>query len=125
MSSSQQTVQINLALSELVSDSPSELAFLVGHELGHLAQSRSGALTVLMPNDLAHVEPDADLIAMILVLNAGFDPYGAAGAIAKLGLANGSPGLVSPFYDNLADPSSAFSQARINSLLGTINSACT
>ncbi len=122
--SSNQTVQINLALSELVSDSPSELAFLVAHELGHIAQYRSGALTVLLPNDPANKEADADLIAMILVLNAGFDPYGAAGAIGKLSMANGSSGLVSPFFDNLADPTTAFSAARMNSMLGVITSAC-
>ncbi|MCU1337505.1 MAG: hypothetical protein JWO19_3086 [Bryobacterales bacterium] len=121
---SNQTVQINLALSELVSDSPSELAFLVAHELAHIAQYRSGALTLLLPNDPANREPDADLIAMILVLSAGFDPYGAAGAIGKLSMANGSSGLVSPFFDNLSDPTTAFSAARINSMLGVITSAC-
>ena len=120
-----QTVQINLALSELVSDSPSELAFLVAHELGHIAQFRSGALTVLLPNDPAHVEPDADLIAMILVLSAGFDPYGAGGAIGKLNMAYGSSGLVAPAFDNLSDPTTAFSPARMNSMLGLITTACT
>lgn len=119
-----QTVQINLALSELVSDSPSELAFLVAHELAHIAQFRSGALTVLMPNDPANKEPDADLIAMILVLSAGFDPYGAGGAIGKLSMANGSQGLVSPFFDGLTDPTTAFSPARLGSMLGVITSAC-
>jgi hypothetical protein len=119
-----QTVQINLALSELVSDSPSELAFLVAHELAHIAQFRSGALTILLPNDMANKEADADLIAMILVLSAGYDPYGAAGAIGKLSVANGSSGLVSPSFDNLSDPTTAFSAARINSMLGVITSAC-
>jgi hypothetical protein len=123
-SNSKDTVQINLALSELVSDSPSELAFLVAHELAHIAQYRSGTLTILSPNDPAHVEPDADLIAMMLVLGAGFDPYGAAGAIGKLSMANGSSGLVSPFFDNLSDPATAFSSARSNSMLGVIASAC-
>jgi hypothetical protein len=121
---SKDTVQINLALSELVSDSPSELAFLVAHELAHIAQIRSGALTVLLPNDATNKEADADLIAMILVLSAGYDPDGAAGAIGKLMMANGSAGLVSQFFDNLSDTTVAFSPARINSMLGVINSAC-
>lgn len=125
VSSSTDTVQINLALSELVSDSPSELAFLVAHALGHVAQNRSGALTVLLPNDPAHVEPDADLIAMILVVSAGFDPYGAGGAIGKLNMAYGSSGLVSPSFDNLSDPTTAFSATRMNSMLGLITTACT
>ena len=119
-----QTVQINLALSELVSDSSSELAFLVAHELAHSAQYRSGSNTVLLANNPTNREPDADLIAMILVLSAGFDPYGAAGAIAKLSVANGSSGLVSPTFDGLTDPTSAFNQARINSMPGLLTSAC-
>ena len=121
---SNQTVQINLALSELVSDSPSELAFLVAHELAHIAQYRSGANTVLLPNNLANKEPDADLIAMILVVSAGFDPYGAAGAIGKLSMAYASSGLVSPFFDGLSDATAAFSAARMNSMLGLITTAC-
>lgn len=122
--SSNQNVQINTTLSELVSDSPSELAFLVAHELAHIAQYRSGAITVLLPNDPSNKEPDADLVAMILVLSAGFDPYGAAGAIGKLSMANGSPGLVDPHFDSLSDPSPTFSAARMNSMLGVISSAC-
>ena len=122
---SNQTVQINSALSELVSDSPSELAFLVAHELAHIAQSRGGAFTVLLPHDLANKEPDADLMAMILVLSAGFDPYGAAGAIGKLNMAYTSSGLVSPFFDGLSDATAAFSPARMNSMLGLITTACT
>jgi len=118
------TVQISLALSELMSDSPSELAFLVAHELAHIAQYRSGSLTVLLPNDLANKEADADLMAMILVLSAGFDPYGAAGAMGKLNVANGSSGLVSSTFDKLSDPSTAFSTARMNSMLGVITQAC-
>jgi hypothetical protein len=78
-----------------------------------------------LPNDPAHVEPDADLIAMILVLSAGFDPYGAGGAIGKLNMAYGSSGLVSPTFDNLSDPTTAFSPARMNSMLGLITTACT
>jgi Peptidase family M48 len=119
---SNQTVQINLALSELVSDSPSELAFLVAHELAHIAQYRSGRTTLLLPNVIANREPDADLIAMILVLNAGFDPYGAAGAIGKLSVANGSSGLVSPYFDS--DTATFVSTAHMNSLPGVITQAC-
>ena len=121
---SNQTVQINLALSELVSDSSSELAFLVAHELAHIAQSRGGAFTILLPHELVNKEPDADLIAMILVLNAGFDPYGAAGAIGKLNMAYTSSGLVSPFFDSLADATAAFSPDRMNSMVGLITTAC-
>ncbi len=121
---SNQTIQINLALSELVSDSPSELAYLIAHELAHIAQYRSGRTTVLLPNDIANKEPDADLIAMILVLDAGFDPYGAAGAIGKLSMANGSSGLVSPYFDSPSNTATFLSTAHVNSLPGLITQAC-
>ena len=121
---STQTVQINLALSELVSDSPSELAFLMAHDLAHIAQYRSGANTIILPNTQANREADADLVGMILLLNAGFDPYGAGGAMGKLSMANASPGLVSPFFDGLSDGTAAFSTARINSMVGVITQAC-
>ena len=121
---SNQIVQINLALAELVSDSPSELAFLIAHELAHVAQFRSGANTILLSNNPGNKEADADLVAMILLLNAGFDPYGAAGAIGKLNMAFGSSGLVSPFFDSLSDASTAFSAARMNSMLGLITTVC-
>jgi len=121
---SNQTVQINLALSELVSDSPSELAYLVAHELAHIAQYRSGKIAVLLPNEIANREPDADLIAMILVLKAGFDPYGAGGAIGKLSMANGTPGLVSPSFDFPSDAATFLSTAHGNTLPAVIGSAC-
>jgi len=121
---SNQTVQINLALSELISDSPSELAYVVAHELAHIAQYRSGRNTVLLANDIANKEPDADLIAMILMLNAGFDPYGAAGAIGKLSMANGTSGVVSPYFDFPSDTTTFTGAAHLNSLLGSLTQAC-
>jgi len=36
------TVQVNLALPQLISDSPSELAFAIAHESGHIYQQRAG-----------------------------------------------------------------------------------
>lgn len=121
---SNQTVQINLALSELVSDSPSELAYLIAHELAHIAQYRSGRTTLLLANDIANKETDADLIAMILVLNAGFDPYGAGGAIGKLSMANASSGVVSPYIDSPSDTATFLGAAHVNSLPGMLMQAC-
>ena len=60
-------VQIDLSLSQLISDSPSELAFLVGHELGHVAQAQHGNTLTM-----ADAEQDADLFAMQLMILAGF-----------------------------------------------------
>ncbi len=111
-------VQIDLSLSQLISDSPSELAFIVGHELGHVAQLQHGStLTV------ADAEHDADLFAMTLMILAGFDPYGGAGALAKLSMASGTPNLVAPTFDDLPDPHGSFT-ARLGSMMSTLGQAC-
>jgi Zn-dependent protease with chaperone function len=85
--SSDNDVQINLALSELISDSPGELAFIIGHELGHIIQFRKGA-PLFLPNP----EIDADQLGMLFCLAAGFDPYSGAGALAKMSMANNQSG---------------------------------
>ena len=111
-------MQIDLSLSQLMSDSPSELAFIVGHELGHVAQFQHGhTLTVADP------EHDADLFAMSLMILAGFDPYGAAGALSKLSMVSGTPNLVAAAFDDLADSRSSFT-ARLGSMMSTLGQTC-
>ena len=111
-------VQIDLSLSQLISDSPSELAFVVGHELGHIAQIQRGQTL-----SLANVEQDADLFAMTLMILAGFDPYGGAGALGKLSMVSGTPNLVAPTFDDLPDPHASFT-SRLNSIFATLTQAC-
>lgn len=84
-------------LAELISDSESELSFVVGHEIGHIIQARVGGL-IFVPGN---AEQDADEYGMLLSLTAGYDPYGAAGALAKLAMASGDAGLLSQTFDNL------------------------
>jgi hypothetical protein len=90
-------VHLSTTLPELFADSDSELAFALGHELAHLIQAEYGV--GLVPAD---VEVDADQWAMVLSMEAGYDPYGAAGALAKLAMASSTTGLVDPNFDNLA-----------------------
>jgi len=111
-------VQIDLSLSQLISDSPSELAFIVGHELGHVAQFQHG--TTLK---VADAEQDADLFAMSLMILAGYDPYGGAGALAKLSMVSGRAGLLSSTFDGLTDPPGSFA-ARQGSMFSTLTLAC-
>ena len=85
-------------LAELISDSESELAFVVAHELGHIIQARIGQLALVPGN----IELDADEYGLYLSLAAGYDPYGAAGALAKLSMASGTAGLLNQNFDNLA-----------------------
>lgn len=112
------TVQINLSVSQLISDSPSELAFVVGHELGHVAQFQRGR-TLLITN----VEQDADLFGMTLMLSAGFDPYAGAGALAKLSMVTGQAGLLAATFDDLTDPHGSFN-TRIDLMFTTLTLAC-
>jgi len=113
------TIQINLALSELISDSPSELAFVVAHELAHIVQVRTGRLTF----DPYNPERDADQWAMLFCLAAGYDPYAGAGALAKLSMATGSSGLVDQFFDDLTDVHGSFS-TRITAMYSLLQAIC-
>ncbi len=87
--SSDNTLTVSYALSELISDSPSEMGFVIGHELGHIIQFRKGVTTFNQNPEL-----DADAWGMLFNLMAGFDPYAGAGALAKLSMASGTAGLV-------------------------------
>ena len=93
---SQNQVHIFLNLAELISDSDSELGFVIGHELGHIVQAKLGPVWVP-----SNVEYDADQWGMVLSLLAGYDPYGAAGALAKLSMASGDASLLSQTFDSL------------------------
>lgn len=112
-------IQIDLSVSQLISDSPSELAFIVGHELAHVAQFQHRA-NLSVPSD---AEQDADVFAITLMTLAGFDPYGSAGALAKLNMMTATPGLVAPDFDNLMDPHASFT-ARLATMLSTVSQAC-
>ena len=106
-------VQIDLSVSQLISDSPSELAFIVGHELGHVAQFQHGKTLS------SNAEQDADLFAMTLMIFAGFDPYGGAGALAKLNMVTGTAGPVGARVRRSPDPHGSFT-SRMDSMLSTL-----
>ena len=113
------TVTINRSLSELISDSPSELAFAIGHELGHIYQQRTRDFRFD-----GNPEFDADVWGLILSLSSGYDPYGAAGTLAKLAMVSGRAGLLSQFEDQLRpDAHKSFNQ-RLENVFDTISSAC-
>ena len=112
-------IQIDLSVSQLMSDSPSELAFIVGHEVAHVAQFQHRA-NLAFPAD---AEQDADVFAITLMTLAGFDPYGSAGALAKLNAMTATPGLVAANFDNLTDPHASFT-TRLASMLSTVSQAC-
>lgn len=117
--SSNGTVTITLAISQLISDSPSELAWIIGHELGHIYQFTHGMQLLFDTN----IELDADVWGTILSLLAGYDPYAGAGVLGKLAMASGRAGILAQLFDNLTDPHTSFAN-RLDSLYNTLVTAC-
>jgi hypothetical protein len=114
------SINIELSLSELISDSQSELAFAVGHEMGHTMQFRTGKY-LFYPN---YPEWDADVWGMLISLDAGYDPYAAAGALAKLSMATGDASLSNQLVDNGSnDPHGSFN-TRIANVFAMLQLAC-
>lgn len=120
----QNEVHIFMNLAELISDSESELGFIVAHELTHILQYQNASL-LLDPNN---IETDADEMGMLLALLAGYDPYGAAGALAKLSMVSGTAGLVDQNFDTIqanlgVDPHVSFNQ-RLDNMFNTMTAVC-
>ena len=116
------TVQINLALAELISDSPSELAFAVAHELGHIYQQRTGRMDFFPSNR----ERDADLWGLLLTLASGYDPYASAGTLSKLAMATGNSELTKQqFFEDLLilDAHGSFNE-RISTVFDAVSIGC-
>ncbi|MCS7041964.1 MAG: M48 family metalloprotease [Bryobacteraceae bacterium] len=90
-------IGIYMGLSELLGDSDSELAFVVGHELGHILQQRAGDLRVWHPSN---AEFDADIWGVLFAMTAGYDAYAIAGALSKLAMATGSAGLMTQMFED-------------------------
>jgi hypothetical protein len=112
-------VHIFINLAELISDSDSELGFVVAHEIGHVIQARVGL--ALIPTN---IELDADQYGLFLSIGAGYDPYGAAGALAKLYMASGQAGLVAQNFDNLStDPHGSFNN-RLALIFSVMQAVC-
>jgi hypothetical protein len=115
------SVSIELALSELISDSPSELAWAVGHEMGHIIQFNTPGK---LPFFSADIENDADAWGMFISLNAGYDPYAAAGTLAKLAMATNDAGLVAQNFDNMSGDLHGSFNNRIQLVYSTLQLVC-
>ena len=112
-------VGIYMGLSELLGDSDSELAYVVGHELGHIYQQRTGV------NEFhANPEFDADMWGTILALASGYDAYASAGALAKLAMATGTSGLATQFEQQLAPDAHKSFNTRISEVYDMLKLAC-
>ena len=113
-------ILINVALSELISDSPSELAFAIAHEVGHIIQWQLNDQS----DDPTNPEFDADIKGTMLALLAGYDPYAAAGTLAKLSMASGRAGLITQFGEQLAPDAHKSFNTRLERLYDTLVAVC-
>jgi hypothetical protein len=89
------TIRISLATAELIATSDGELAFLLGHEMGHGIQNLHGQTLYYQDSEI-----DADSIGLRLALAAGYDPYAAAGLFGKLRMASTEAGLLGDILGN-------------------------
>ncbi|MFZ5928783.1 MAG: M48 family metalloprotease [Acidobacteriota bacterium] len=112
-------VGIFIGLSELLGDSDSELAFVAGHELGHIYQQRTGRLEF-------HNNPefDADIWGTLLTLASGYDVYAAAGALSKLAMATGTAGLSTQFEQQLSSDAHKSFNTRISEVYEMLQIVC-
>ena len=69
-------------------------------------------------------ELDADQYGMLLSLAAGYDPYGAAGALAKLSMASGDAALVDQNFDNLSGDLHGSFNDRLALIFQTMKAIC-
>ena len=113
------TVIIEVGLAQLFG-SMDGLAFIVGHELGHIYQFRNGAFL-----DPTNKEFDADLFGLFAILFSGYDPYAAGGALGKLMMATGRGSLITTIFEDLTagEAHRSFS-TRISELYATIELVC-
>lgn len=112
------TVMIQLALVELLADSPSEVASVIAHELGHAHQALAGSQF-----NATDPELDADQFSLWGLLFAGYDAYAAGGAMGKLLMVSGRTPLLVQLYDDLADPHTSFTN-RMGLIMGEIQYVC-
>ena len=111
-------IYVTISLAELINDSPSELAWVIGHELGHIVQARYGGNLFLENPEL-----DADLFGMLVCLGAGYDPYAGAGTLAKLSMATDSGGLLEQIINDLFDTHQSYN-TRIQNMFDHLEEIC-
>jgi hypothetical protein len=113
-------IQINIAIAELISDSDSELAFVVAHEMGHIYQRRTG----LRDFDVENAEFDADIWGVLFAMAGGYDPYAAAGTLGKLAMATGKAGLMQQFEDFVGADAHSSINTRMSNIYDAMVRAC-
>ena len=91
---------------------------MIGHEIGHVYQFRSGK-----QDWNGNRELDADIWGLYFTLLAGYDPYAAAGALAKLEMAAGRSGLDSQYLQDITSAHRSFN-TRLDHIYDEIQAFC-
>ena len=100
------TVKVWLSLAELLADSPSELGFVMAHELGHVIQRNLGnqnSYQMISPLSSVNqtIETDADGFGLAVSIVAGYDAYGVAGALGKLMMVTGTATINAQYEEDV------------------------
>jgi len=111
---------VTLGMSQLISDSESELAHVIGHELGHIYQQRNNGRLLF---NQSNKELDADVWGVILALASGYDPYAAAGVLGKFEMATNPSSILMQIFEDILDPHTSITN-RITNLHDTLVRAC-
>ena len=111
-------VEISLALAELLGDSESELAFAIGHELGHVYQFRSGKQDFSRNPEL-----DADAWGLFFAFSSDYDPYAGAGVLSKLEMVSGRSDLNSQYVQEITGVYPSLN-TRLDHIYNTIQEFC-
>jgi predicted Zn-dependent protease len=127
-----QQVSVYMSLVEMTGDSDGELAFVMGHEIGHVIQCvTKGCKIPVDPQMGTDYESDADEMAMMLSTSAGYDSYAGAAMYAKLQVGNGQVsmgmmGSATTVWEDLTSSNpQAFFAGRINMMYRIQQRMCT
>lgn len=127
------TIKVWLSLAELLADSPSEIGFVIAHELGHVVQMNKGNqknFQMIFPTSAVNqtIETDADLFGFGVALTAGYDPYAAGGTLGKLMMITGNATINAQYEENvqavLGTDMHTSTLNRLNNLYNTIQTTC-
>lgn len=127
------TIKVWLSLAELLADSPSEIGFVIAHELGHVVQMNKGNqknFQMIFPTSAVNqtIETDADLFGFGVALAAGYDPYAAGGTLGKLMMITGNATINAQYEENvqavLGTDMHTSTLNRLNNLYNTIQTTC-
>jgi Zn-dependent protease with chaperone function len=116
----QNSITVTSGMIDFLRDDPAELAFVVAHELGHLADQPQGCAAALQREKIVthghsdaqrQFEVRADNLGFQYLIAAGFDPYASAAFFGRLQMYQGTPSARTPWV--MTHP---ISEARIQSL---------